>query len=237
MKQLELKHFDISDHSDHTLYSLRNAPGLRIAKWHGNMTEPARFEVYLPSHKFERTHEDEATFERACEVLCSLAYHASRGMDLEGVPGRVVSWDGTAGAPASYRVQRPSGVVAVHREIAEAATDWLASVAEWVQPTPLPAGAAVTALANGVKHDEHKPRPELLPPRALLSVSEVLAYGARKYAPDNWRKVPDAHTRYVGAALRHVLAHLTGERLDPESGKPHLAHAVCSLLFALEFDL
>lgn len=26
------------------------------------------------------------------------------------------------------------------------------------------------------------------------------------------------------------------ERLDPESGLPHLAHAACCLLFALELD-
>lgn len=89
-----------------------------------------------------------------------------------------------------------------------------------------------------VKHDEQKPRPELLPPRAIEEVSAVLAYGARKYSADNWRRAtPDeARPRYVGAALRHLFAYLKGERNDPESGYPHLAHAVTSLLFVLERD-
>lgn len=89
---------------------------------------------------------------------------------------------------------------------------------------------------HGTKYDRDKPRPELLPPRATLAVAEVLAYGARKYAEDNWRGV-EPPTRYLGAALRHILARLAGERLDPESGLPHLACACASLLFRLERDL
>lgn len=57
-------------------------------------------------------------------------------------------------------------------------------------------------------------------------------------AIDNWRKGGKAVIpRYIGAALRHILAYQTGERLDPESdGNPHLAHALTSLAFALELE-
>lgn len=74
--------------------------------------------------------------------------------------------------------------------------------------------------------------------KALGDVARVLHYGAEKYpSADNWRAVEGAATRYPSAALRHIMAHLNGEVTDPESGLPHLAHAICSLLFAAELTL
>jgi hypothetical protein len=89
------------------------------------------------------------------------------------------------------------------------------------------------ALKEFVKHDTGKPRTDLLPPRALLGVSRVLALGAAKYGADNWSKCQEP-ARYLGAALRHVFAHMAGEAKDAESGESHLAHAACCLLFLLE---
>jgi hypothetical protein len=92
-------------------------------------------------------------------------------------------------------------------------------------------------MSEGRKADAGKSRLELLPPRAALAVGHVLRFGAEKYAPENWRKVTDGSQRYVGAALRHTMAWLNEENDDPESGLPHLAHAICSLLFVLELEL
>lgn len=89
----------------------------------------------------------------------------------------------------------------------------------------------------GRKNDADKPRPELLPPYAEEEVARVLAFGARKYDDENWRKVENAKTRYMGAARRHIIAHRKGERHDPESGAHPLAHAICSLMFVLELEL
>ena len=88
----------------------------------------------------------------------------------------------------------------------------------------------------GHKHDSNKPRPELLPSAAITIVSQVLAYGAVKYAPHNWRNNL-AWSRLLGAALRHLFAWQGGERDDPESGLPHLAHAVCCVLFLLDLEI
>ena len=55
----------------------------------------------------------------------------------------------------------------------------------------------------GRKDDHGKPRPDLLPPRALLGVSAVLAHGAEKYGVDNWQKVENARARYTAALFRH----------------------------------
>lgn len=93
------------------------------------------------------------------------------------------------------------------------------------------------AADEGRKADAGKTRLDLLPPKAEMAVGEVLTFGARKYAPDNWRAVPDAIRRYTAAAMRHLNAVRQGETLDAESGLTHLAHAICCLMFRLELEL
>ena len=95
-------------------------------------------------------------------------------------------------------------------------------------------GVSYAPTAAAWKEDAGKVRLDLLPFAALEDVARVLEYGAAKYQPQGWRHVADGHDRYVRAALRHLHAHAGGVLLDPESGLPHLAHAACSLLFALE---
>ena len=89
---------------------------------------------------------------------------------------------------------------------------------------------------EGVKYDQDKPDWSLLPLEPIEDVVDVLTFGAKKYSPDNWKKVPDLHNRYFAAAMRHLVAWKNGEILDPESGKPHLAHAQCCLVFLAWFD-
>ena len=70
---------------------------------------------------------------------------------------------------------------------------------------------------------------------AMLSLGEVLAFGARKYVPRNWEKGIQ-YSRVYAAAMRHLLAFQSGEALDPETRLPHLAHALCCLMFLLTFE-
>lgn len=86
---------------------------------------------------------------------------------------------------------------------------------------------------TGVKHDQEKPRTDLLPSAPLLAIAEVLTFGANKYSAHNWRGGFD-YSRLLGSALRHILAYNDGEDKDSESGLSHLAHAACCLLFLLE---
>lgn len=77
--------------------------------------------------------------------------------------------------------------------------------------------------------DAGKPRMELIPASALVSLGFILGYGAEKYEPDGWQDVePD---RYVGALLRHLAAHMDGEVFDEESGFRHLEHVLCNAAF------
>jgi hypothetical protein len=89
---------------------------------------------------------------------------------------------------------------------------------------------------TGLKYDYGKPPVGLLPVRALLEVAKVLAYGAAKYEPNNWQNVKPRR-RYYEALIRHVWARALGEKLDPESGLPHMAHAACDALFLLSLEV
>jgi hypothetical protein len=97
--------------------------------------------------------------------------------------------------------------------------------------------AGTKTVTTGVKFDKDKPQWSLLPFKALREVVDVLTYGAKKYAPDNWKKVPSAKQRYIDAGFRHFTAYAAGEKLDPETGKSHIAHAICCLLYLLAFEI
>ena len=88
----------------------------------------------------------------------------------------------------------------------------------------------------GLKHDQGKPRYSLIPSSALASIVDVLEYGATKYAPDGWKHVENARERYYNASMRHIQSWWHGEKLDDETGLPHLAHAACCLMFLLWLD-
>ena len=86
------------------------------------------------------------------------------------------------------------------------------------------------------KHDNEKPRYDLLPSNAIEAMAQVLTFGANKYAPNNWKTVPDAVQRYQAALLRHAFAMLRGEINDPETGLPHAAHVMCCAAFIVELQ-
>ncbi len=86
------------------------------------------------------------------------------------------------------------------------------------------------------KYDDNKPPMGLLPWPALTEVAKVLHFGAEKYARHNWRKGMD-WSRLYDAALRHQVAWIEGESLDPESGLSHLSHSLCCLLFLSTYEI
>lgn len=73
-----------------------------------------------------------------------------------------------------------------------------------------------------------------LPRVAAEELGRVYAFGAAKYADYNFRKGYE-WSKSWDAAMRHLLAFWDGEDLDPESGLPHLAHAMWHCASLLSF--
>ena len=75
---------------------------------------------------------------------------------------------------------------------------------------------------------------DLLPAKPLWEIAEVFGYGASKYEDRNWERGYDWSLSF-GAMMRHAWAFWGGEDVDPESGKPHMAHVGFHCLALLEF--
>ncbi len=85
-------------------------------------------------------------------------------------------------------------------------------------------------ITGGVKDNRGKLPIDLVPYEALQGAAEVLAYGAKKYKPNNWR-LGLKWMETWSSLQRHLWAWKEGEDLDPETGLSHLDHAMCQMLF------
>lgn len=72
-------------------------------------------------------------------------------------------------------------------------------------------------------------------PRALLAVSRVSEFGAKKYVRDGWRTVPNGFERYTSALDRHRLNESIEGRYDITDSKLlHAAQVAWNALARLE---
>jgi len=74
----------------------------------------------------------------------------------------------------------------------------------------------------------------LIPAAAEIAEAQVMALGAKKYGPFNWRSADVRASIYVAAARRHLLQWFDGQDDDVESGVSHLAHARACLGILLD---
>lgn len=93
--------------------------------------------------------------------------------------------------------------------------------------------------APGAKLDTGKPRVALVLngfARALIEVSKVGTFGAKKYSDNGWIVVPNGIERYSDALDRHLLEENITE-LDSESELLHAAHSAWNALARLDLIL
>ena len=88
------------------------------------------------------------------------------------------------------------------------------------------------APAN-LKDDADKLPMNLIPPEAFRYLAKVLAAGAAKYAPRGWEQGGLDYDRLIAGVLRHITAASGGDWYDLETDTPHLANAMCGLMFIL----
>ncbi len=82
----------------------------------------------------------------------------------------------------------------------------------------------------GVKHDQGKLEYHLLSRDATDGLVQILMFGKIKYNEWNWASGLK-YSRVYDALMRHMKDWFAGEELDPESGMPHVWHAMCNAMF------
>ena len=105
-----------------------------------------------------------------------------------------------------------------------------------VFPPPKPIAFDVSNETNDEnpkdKVGKAKPSMHFVPMIARLQEAIVMALGAKKYGPYNWREKKVLASVYADAIDRHMAQWMDGEDMDEESGVSHLAHvrACCAIL-------
>lgn len=90
-------------------------------------------------------------------------------------------------------------------------------------------------MSEGRKDDAEKVRFELFPGDALRAICVILTFGAKKYEDRNWERGMD-WSRVLGALQRHLWSWWQREGTDPETGRSHLWHAGCCLVFLIAYE-
>lgn len=75
---------------------------------------------------------------------------------------------------------------------------------------------------------------QLVDPYFYEGFADILTLGAQKYKPNNW--MDGNHTEYSRAVESHWNEYKKGNQTDKESGKSHLYHIACNIMFLDYFD-
>ena len=93
----------------------------------------------------------------------------------------------------------------------------------------------MTDMKQGNKFDGGKPPLHLIPPEFLYAVAEILDFGSKKYAPRNWENGIN-YSRVYRAAIGHLMDWFMRKGPDAETGKSHLWHAACCVMFLVCYE-
>jgi hypothetical protein len=87
----------------------------------------------------------------------------------------------------------------------------------------------------GIKHDQGKPRMDLIAPELQVALAEILTFGAAKYNDRNWESGM-RWGKVFAALMRHLWDWWAKKGPDPETGKSHLWHASCCIMFLVAYE-
>ena len=87
-----------------------------------------------------------------------------------------------------------------------------------------------TKTTKADRYNEGKPQFSLLDLNSMEPGVRVLAFGAKKYARNNWKKGL-VFSEILDSMMRHIAELQEGNWLDEDSGLPHIGHLQCNSLF------
>lgn len=90
--------------------------------------------------------------------------------------------------------------------------------------------------ATGGEKGEKPARFDLIPIVPLWEVARLYGVGAAKYDARNWERGYPWHLSY-SAATRHLNLFWSGESIDPETRRHHLAAVIFHAMAMMEYDL
>ena len=88
---------------------------------------------------------------------------------------------------------------------------------------------AITTNEKGGKQSDTPYRFDLIDAKAMFRLAQVMAYGAKRYAPNNWRLITKED--HINHALQHLYAYLAGDKQDD-----HLGHALARIMMAVALE-
>jgi hypothetical protein len=83
---------------------------------------------------------------------------------------------------------------------------------------------------KALRYNQGKVEWSLMHYGSMVPMIRVLMFGAKKYAPDNWKKGLDRR-QLLESMQRHLAALMDGEVIDPESNESHIGHLMCNCMF------
>ena len=77
----------------------------------------------------------------------------------------------------------------------------------------------------------------VVPAPVIMEAALGMMEGALKYGRHNYRVIGVRSSVYYDATIRHLMAWWEGQNSDPESGLPHLAKAISSLIVLRDSEM
>ncbi len=94
----------------------------------------------------------------------------------------------------------------------------------------------VVADGGGLRHNDGKPRMDLLPPDVLLELAQVYTNAIGKYPARNWERGMPWSDVY-SSLQRHLNAFWLGKTWDSESKQLHILHALWNCVALAAYQL
>lgn len=81
-----------------------------------------------------------------------------------------------------------------------------------------------------LRYDSGKPNWTLIDFKTIEPMVRVMEYGATKYQEGNWKLPPNDPKQPLQSAFRHLIALVSGEEIDEESGVSHAGHVMTNMM-------